>query len=232
MSTENHIDIYDGSEVQPPSYLNVKDAPDHEVIDDNNISPGPFFVDGDLNASNNNNNNFLFNPGQKFEFQTRNIGEENVTSNNVTHNGYVNIESNPTTSRISPSQVVTSKRRNRDFGYSLSRSKSVCDISSMSQQRGNVDVDTESVTSSRVSETATLNRRTNYDGSSLASRGSKSSRVVRNRTILGSFPLFYKLSQSLSSLNTATTTGTTATSATQCPSFVGDNPLESKLDPR
>merc|ERR1711953_1423657 len=28
------------------------------------------------------------------------------------------------------------------------------------------------------------------------------SRVVRNRTILGSFPLFYKLSQSLSSLNT------------------------------
>merc|ERR1712016_99158 len=28
------------------------------------------------------------------------------------------------------------------------------------------------------------------------------SRIVRNRTILGSFPLFYKLSQSLSSLNT------------------------------
>ena len=26
-SPENHIDIYDGSEVQPPSYLNVKDAP-------------------------------------------------------------------------------------------------------------------------------------------------------------------------------------------------------------
>ena len=29
----------------------------------------------------------------------------------------------------------------------------------------------------------------------------KVSRIVRNRTILGSFPLFYKLSQSLSSLN-------------------------------
>ena len=28
MNDSRHIDIYDNSEVQPPSYLNVKDAPD------------------------------------------------------------------------------------------------------------------------------------------------------------------------------------------------------------
>ena len=33
----------------------------------------------------------------------------------------------------------------------------------------------------------------------------KFGKVVRNRTILGSFPLFFKLSQSLSSLNSVST---------------------------
>jgi hypothetical protein len=103
-------------------------------------------------------------------------------------------------------------------------------------KQSGVEIDSESVTSSKVGESATLNRHTNYDISSLASRGSKSSRVVRNRTILGSFPLFYKLSQSLSSLNTNTTTATSATNAADCGSFVGDisqnNLLNTKLDPR
>jgi len=105
------------------------------------------------------------------------------------------------------------RRRPRDFGYTLSRSKSVCDISTMSQMAD----DTESVKSAKVGN-STLNRQVNYNDTS--SRGSKSSRVVRNRTILGSFPLFYKLSQSLSSLNTTTTLGTgTTSSAMRCSSF-------------
>ena len=217
MSTENHIDIYDGSDVQPPSYLNVKDAPDHEIIDDISTTT---FVDGDFNAS----KNFFSSTASESRFELR----PKQISPDVANNGYVNIGNS--------SNIVTSssKRRNRDFGYSLSRSKSVCDISSMRQS--GVEIDAESVTSSKVSESATLNRRTNYDISSLASRGSKSSRVVRNRTILGSFPLFYKLSQSLSSLNTNTTTGTTATNAAECGSFVGDisqnNLINTKLDPR
>ncbi len=105
------------------------------------------------------------------------------------------------------------RRRPRDFGYSLSRSKSVCDISTMSHMAD----DTESVKSAKVAH----NRHVNYD--TTTSRGSKSSRVVRNRTILGSFPLFYKLSQSLSSLNTTTTLGTgTTSSSIRCSSFQMD----------
>lgn len=218
ISTENHIDIYDGSDVQPPSYLNVKDAPDHETIDDISTTT---FVDGDIDAS----QTFFSSTTSENRFELR----PKHISSDVAHNGYVNIDNS--------SNIVTSsssKRRNRDFGYSLSRSKSVCDISSMKQS--GVEIDSESVTSSKVGESATLNRRTNYDISSLASRGSKSSRVVRNRTILGSFPLFYKLSQSLSSLNTNTTTATSATNAADCGSFVGDisqnNLLNTKLDPR
>jgi hypothetical protein len=136
----------------------------------------------------------------------------------ASNSGYVNIDisSNDILSNDVSTNDTSSRRRHRDFGYSLSRSKSVCDISSMTQ-RG-VEIDAESVASSSVAVgRATLNRQTSYDVSSLASRGSKSSRVVRNRTILGSFPLFYKLSQSLSSLNTATTAGT---ATTQCTSFV------------
>ena len=147
-----------------------------------------------------------------------------TSQTSVPHSGYVNIDiSNNNGDITSPS-----RRRNRDYGYSLSRSKSVCDITSMTHRNLN-DIDTESVASSKVSDaTATLNR---LNASSLASRGSKSSRVVRNRTILGSFPLFYKLSQSLSSLNTNTTTGTTGT--TNCASFVEDQQLlNPKLDPR
>ena len=147
-----------------------------------------------------------------------------TSQTSVAHSGYVNIDISNNNVDITSS----SRRRNRDYGYSLSRSKSVCDITSMTHRNLN-DIDTESVASSKVSDaTATLNR---LNASSLASRGSKSSRVVRNRTILGSFPLFYKLSQSLSSLNTNTTTGTTGT--TNCASFVEDQQLlNPKLDPR
>lgn len=201
--SENHIDIYVGSDVQPPSYLNVKDAPDHEVVDAEFLTTTSF-VDGDFNAAGAGKNFFSSTSSEsRFELKTKTITEAS--------SGYVNIDN-------ATNATLSSRRRNREFGYSLSRSKSVCDISSMTQH--SVDIDAESVTlSSKAITHATLNRQTSYDMSSLASRGSKSSRVVRNRTILGSFPLFYKLSQSLSSLNTTTTTGTTTT---QCTSFVAD----------
>ena len=205
--TENHIDIYVGSDVQPPSYLNVKDAPDHEVVDAEFLTTTTSFVDGDFNAA---GKNFFSSTSSesRFELKTKTLVEASASA--TATSGYVNIDSS--------FNATLSKRRNREFGYSLSRSKSVCDISSMTQQ--SVDIDADSVTlSSKAVTHATLNRQTSYDVSSLASRGSKSSRVVRNRTILGSFPLFYKLSQSLSSLNTTTTTGTTTT---QCTSFVAD----------
>ena len=172
------------------------------------------FNDGDLNAT----QNFFDSTQSEHHYQIK------TSQTSVPHSGYVNIDiSNNNGDITSPS-----RRRNRDYGYSLSRSKSVCDITSMTHRNLN-DIDTESVASSKVSDaTATLNR---HNASSLASRGSKSSRVVRNRTILGSFPLFYKLSQSLSSLNTNTTTGTTGT--TNCASFVEDQQLlNPKLDPR
>ena len=77
-------------------------------------------------------------------------------------------------------------------GYALSRSKSVCDI--------------------QVLDVAAASSKTSEDASSASSSSSNStgpsrSKVVRNKTILGSFPLFYKLSQSLSSLNTTMSNG-------------------------
>jgi hypothetical protein len=199
-STANHIDIYDGSEVQPPSYLNVKDAPDHEFVD--GLSSTATFVDGDLSPA----KAFFESTASESRYEVKTTGG---------HTGYVNID----ISADGTSGHATARRRPRDFGYSLSRSKSVCDISQMTRR----DADAESVASSKA---ATLNRRANYDASSLASRGSKSSRVVRNRTILGSFPLFYKLSQSLSSLNTSTTAGTTGT---RCASFIADFPANAAV---
>ena len=77
------------------------------------------------------------------------------------------------------------------FGYHLSRSKSVCDLSK--EPLGS--------TLSEKSKFSTLERKRVMERKPQDSTPHRS-RVVRNRTILGSFPLFYKLSQSLSSLNT------------------------------
>ena len=76
---------------------------------------------------------------------------------------------------------------------SLKRSKSVCDIPEQ--------LSLGPVASTDIDEVASVNSGAAARGSSRL-RSSVRSRVVRNRTILGSFPLFYKLSQSLSSLNT------------------------------
>ena len=85
--------------------------------------------------------------------------------------------------------------------FALARSKSVCDIAALgAASDGGV------VTSDESSSHAS------------SSNKGKKGRVVRNRTILGSFPLFYKLSQSLSSLNTDAAASVAAT-AEPCISF-------------
>lgn len=95
---------------------------------------------------------------------------------------YLNVKEHPMSPDVQPTQ----------FGYNLSRSKSVCDLSVQqnSQMLNNSEksftIDRKRVKHHAQGEEPTPHR----------------SRVVRNRTILGSFPLFYKLSQSLSSLNT------------------------------
>ena len=85
MATENHIDIYVGSDVQPPSYLNVKDAPDHETVENNDVDfffTPPSFVDGDFNAG---GKNFFSSTTSesRFDLRTKTIDASN--------NGYVNI---------------------------------------------------------------------------------------------------------------------------------------------
>ena len=113
--------------------------------------------------------------------------------------------------------------------YNLSRSKSVCDLS-MEQNSQLLNCSEKSFTIERKrvierkpnpdSEFASAAGGPNFSGSHLELKQDSTcsqqqqqnsstphrSRVVRNRTILGSFPLFYKLSQSLSSLNTKSET--------------------------
>ena len=93
---------------------------------------------------------------------------DNMTSPHI--DIYDDTEVNPPSYlNVAPIDEDTVSRR----GYSLKRSKSVCDLSAAQP---------------------------------VSKQEDKVSKVVRNKTILGSFPLFYKLSQSLSSLNTSTTT--------------------------
>ena len=92
--------------------------------------------------------------------------------------------------QVKPPPDLNVKEVPSSFGYHLSRSKSVCDLSK--------DL---SSTLSEKSKFSTLERKRVMERKPQDSTPHRS-RVVRNRTILGSFPLFYKLSQSLSSLNT------------------------------
>ena len=94
------------------------------------------------------------------------------------------------------------------FGYHLSRSKSVCDLSKeqMSEK------------TSSSSKFSTIERKQVNEQRKPQDSTPHRSRVVRNRTILGSFPLFYKLSQSLSSLNTKSEVSTAT-----CSAFIKEN---------
>ena len=115
-------------------------------------------------------------------------------------------EPEPEMETASVSAASTMPRR----GYTLARSKSVCDLAYV-----NLNAIGESLVSaeersvfSGFSETSSECGTSRRDKSTNTSRGGtfqRKGRVVRNRTILGSFPLFYKLSQSLSSLNTKAT---------------------------
>ena len=95
------------------------------------------------------------------------------------------------------------------FGYNLSRSKSVCDLS-MEQncqllKNGGTEKSFTIDKNKKVIEKQKREKHNNdktVSSTTTTDRQAHRSRIVRNRTILGSFPLFYKLSQSLSSLNT------------------------------
>ena len=136
---------------------------------------------------------------------------------------------NKNNSKNKSSSRNPSKERKERFGYNLTRSKSVCDFSAINHVKlldtDNVfDVQPKKILEqSSVANTSLASLSTTNSGASssptttygvLSNKSSNSvktekcslsqqkvSKIVRNRTILGSFPLFYKLSQSLSSLN-------------------------------
>lgn len=198
---EHHIDIYEDSEVQPPSYLNVKDVDQQ------------------------------FNP--KYNHSHPDSGRSK--SNHPDHqspesNPHPELNHHPERPELNPRPAFRPPHSEPEeevtedltvtSAYCLSRSKSVCDLRSFrfercSPERSSVYDSAERSTSVFDSAERSTDRRSprakhvlttlTSEASSTASR----SRIVRNRTILGSFPLFYKLSQSLSSLNTRTTTETT-----------------------
>lgn len=104
-----------------------------------------------------------------------------------------------------------------NFGYNLSRSKSVCDLSMeqnsqlLKNSERSFTIDKKKVIEKRHSSNHQRQKSHDLQGSETTTTSNTTtaahehahrSRIVRNRTILGSFPLFYKLSQSLSSLNT------------------------------
>ena len=116
---------------------------------------------------------------------------------------------------------------NSQIYYNLSRSKSVCDLS-MEQNSQLLNCSEKSFT---IERKRVIERKPNpeaeaaelkEDGSVQHQQTPHRSRVVRNRTILGSFPLFYKLSQSLSSLNTKSEISTQMGSD-NCGAFYMDN---------
>ena len=119
---------------------------------------------------------------------------------------YLNVKETSDTSDMSAGveSTLAAAAASHQFGYNLSRSKSVCDLS-MEQNSQLLKNSEKNFTIDKKKVIEKANSVAMTSSSSVATQnGQKTarSRVVRNRTILGSFPLFYKLSQSLSSLNT------------------------------
>ena len=138
-----------------------------------------------------------------------------ISGNSPTVPYLINSTNNSTSSK--PPQIY----------YNLSRSKSVCDLS-MEQNSQLLNCSEKSFT---IERKRVIERKPNpeaeaaelkEDGSVQHQQTPHRSRVVRNRTILGSFPLFYKLSQSLSSLNTKSEISTQMGSD-NCGAFYMDN---------
>ena len=222
MNDSRHIDIYDNSEVQPPSYLNVKDAPDDS---DTHTS------DAGESTYHKHNHNNLEKDSKVYASDSNACNKSNSSKEEVTNMK----DSSKKTSRSACTV------HNERFGYNLTRSKSVCDLSAMNNARllntdnaftvqhqkileqssvNNTSLASLSTTNSGASSTQTYGVVSNKSVNSVKTEKSsanqqKVSRIVRNRTILGSFPLFYKLSQSLSSLNSG---GVSVESVSTCKS--------------
>ena len=107
------------------------------------------------------------------------------------------------TSQFKPPSHLNVKEVQTAAGYNLSRSKSVCDLS-IEQNSQLLNCSEKSFT---IERKRVIERKPNLESQQQQQQQAHRSRVVRNRTILGSFPLFYKLSQSLSSLNTKSEAG-------------------------
>ena len=208
MNDSRHIDIYDNSEVQPPSYLNVKDAPDDS---EDHLSEAEDSKYRSNNVRNNMENYAYLSDSNAMckkpkildqEYRTKKDGKNARDKNKCTAGG-------------------------EGFGYNLTRSKSVCDLSAVNNAQLLSTENPFTVQHKKILEKSSVTNMslaslsTTYSGVSSSHYGAagnktnntsvntekrsvnqqKVSRIVRNRTILGSFPLFYKLSQSLSSLN-------------------------------
>ena len=131
-----------------------------------------------------------------------------------------------------------------NFGYNLSRSKSVCDLSMeqnsqlLKNSERSFTIDKKKVIEKRPSN-GHHQRQKSHDlqgeemsqtTTTAAHEHAHRSRIVRNRTILGSFPLFYKLSQSLSSLNTkseVSAAGGAANNNNECGAYFHQNDSDS-----
>ena len=203
----HHIDIYEHSQAQPPSHLNVKDSPAVVVVD-HVVAAAPALAfearasGADLDSSVSSERWLQQQPSYQNLWdgtpsksnQDKSTNTSSMVSNGRPPNkqGYSLKRSKSRFKHLQAQQQPHSSEDEAANMYSLKRSKSVCDIPELSL--GPVAMTSE------VDEVASVNSGAAGRGSRL--RSSVRSRVVRNRTILGSFPLFYKLSQSLSSLNT------------------------------
>ena len=209
MNDSRHIDIYDNSEVQPPSYLNVKDAPDDSADHLSEAEDSKKYRSSNAdtiieNCAYSSDSNAICTKPKIIDQEYRRKKEsKNARDKNKCTSG------------------------GEGFGYNLTRSKSVCDLSAVNNAQllstenpftvehkkilekssvTNMSLASLSTTYSGISSShygAAGNKTNNYSVNTekRSANQQKVSRIVRNRTILGSFPLFYKLSQSLSSLN-------------------------------
>ena len=213
----HHIDIYEHSQAQPPSHLNVKDSPaanpNSVVVVDHVVAAAPAVsfeaagnskaLGADLESSVSSErwlqqqpsytNLWDGSPTKSHKSTNTNSMVSLVSNGRPPHKQGYSLKRSKTRFRhLQQQQGQSSEDEAANNMNSLKRSKSVCDIPEQ--------LSLGPVASTDI-EVASVNSGTAARGSSRL-RSSVRSRVVRNRTILGSFPLFYKLSQSLSSLNT------------------------------
>ena len=211
-SDSPHIDIYDNSEVQPPSYLNVKDAPNEAQ----NCKYGNDSSIHYKNSVHGNGSSVKPNLSDFNACKESNMSDQETCRKNSDNRNKSQCKNGP-------------KRHNERCGYNLTRSKSVCDFSAINHARlldtsesafgvphkrileqsslvnsslASLSTTNSGVSSSQATYGVLSNKSSNIVKTDKCSPNQqKVSKIVRNRTILGSFPLFYKLSQSLSSLN-------------------------------